>query len=227
MNGLVAPLIALALVAAIQPAQITALLLLLQTKRGKTSALAFILGMTVFRLVLGAIFWVVFSNVEAAVESTGSQFSVLVGAVLMTLGLIMLVHALHRFFSAHDGELPASSWLNTLQEMTPPRAALLGIAFLALDPKDWITDMAAVNLIADADLSGTASLVAFLLYLLLAQSLLLLPLFMILIAPQLAYRSLGSLSNWIETHARAIDISVMAIFGALFLSLGLQQLGLF
>ena len=227
MTDLVAPLIALALVAAIQPAQITAVLLLLQTKHGKTSALAFILGMTVFRLVLGATFWVVFSNVEVAVESTGSQFSVLVGAVLMTLGLIMLVHALHRIFSAHDGELPASSWLNTLQEMTPPRAALLGIAFLALDPKDWVTDMAAVNLIADADLSGTASLLAFLLYVLLAQSLLLLPLLMILIAPQLAYRSLESLNYWIETHARAIDISVMAIFGALFLSIGLQQLGLF
>ena len=64
--------------------------------------------------------------------------------------------------------------------MSPAQAALVGVAFLALDPKDWLTKLAAVDLIAAADLSGMASLVAYLIFTLLAQSVLLIPLMLVL-----------------------------------------------
>jgi hypothetical protein len=46
----------------------------------------------------------------------------------------------------------------------------VGVAFLALDPKDWLIDIAAIDLIAAADLSGLQSGLAYLIYIFLAQA---------------------------------------------------------
>lgn len=219
-------LIPLAFAAALQPPQIIALIVLLQTKRGAANGSAYIAGIIAFRLALGISFWMLVSGVESSVESSGGRFAILVGAVLMVLGLLMLVYALRRAFSAPDEDQATASWLDTLQEVTPARAALAGVAFLALDPKDWITDMATINLIADADLSSYSSLLIYLVYLLLAHSLLLLPLILVLVAPQQARRPLGNLNAWLKRHDRSIEIVVAVIFGLLFFSIGLERLGL-
>ena len=227
MSELILSLIPLAFAAALQPPQVIALIVLLQTKRGASNGSAYVAGIIAFRLALGLSFWLLISSVEASIESTGGRFSILVGAVLAVLGLLMLVYALRRAFSAPDEDQAAASWLDTLQDVSPARAALVGVAFLALDPKDWITDMAAVNLVADADLSRSTSLLTYLVYLLLAQSLLLLPLILTLVAPQQAQRYLGPFSVWMKRHDRSIEIIVAIIFGLLFLFIGLDHLGMY
>jgi threonine/homoserine/homoserine lactone efflux protein len=224
MNGLILALIPLALAAAFQPPQIIALLVLLQTKRGVLNGLAYIAGMFVFRLVLGFVFWFLVSSVEESVESTGGRFVILVSAVLMVLGLLLLINALRRAFSTPDeGQ---ASWLDSLEHVSPLRAAFMGVVFLALDPKDWITDLAAVNLIADADLGVSSSLFAYLIFLLLAKTLLLIPLILMLITPKQADRVLGNLNGWMKKHARSIEIITAIIFGLIFLVFGLRGLGL-
>ena len=224
MNGLIPSLIPLALVAAFQPAQIIAMLVLLQTKRGMLNGLGFIAGMFLFRLVLGFGFWFLTSSLEDSVETTGGRFGILVSGVLMVLGLLLLVSALRRAFSAPDEDQAASSWLDSLEDIAPLRAGLVGIAFLALDPKDWITDLAAVNLIADADLAGSANLIAYLLYLLMALSLLLIPMIYLLVLPKRAKRTLEMLNGWMGQHARGIEIVTAILFGLIFLGIGLDGL---
>jgi len=225
MDDLILSLVPLGLAAAFQPPQIIALLVLLQTKRGALNSLAYIAGMFVFRLVLGFGFWFLASSVEESVESTGGRFGILVSAVLMVLGLLLLINALRRAFSAPDEDQQAASWLDSLEHVSPLRAALIGIAFLALDPKDWITDLAAVNLIADADLGTGSSFFAYLIYLLLAKTLLLIPLILMLISPKQAGRVLGNLNGWMNKHAHSIEIITAIIFGVIFIVIGLRGLG--
>ena len=226
MDNLILSLIPLGLAAAFQPPQVIAMLVLLQTKRGIINGLSFMIGMFFFRMVLGLGFWFFASSLEESVESTGGRFSFLVSGVLMVLGLLLLVNALRRAFSAPNEDQTASSWLENLKDVSPVRAGLVGIAFLALDPKDWVTDLAAVNLIADADLSGANSLMTYLIYLLMALSLLLIPLISILVFPKKAKRVLNRLSGWLEQHMRSIEIIMAIIFGLVFIGIGLGGLGL-
>ena len=225
MDSLLLSLVPLALAAAFQPPQIIAFVVLLQTKRGMLNGLGFIIGMFLFRLVLGIGFWFLASNLEESVESTGGRFGILVSGVFMVLGLLLLVNALRSAFSGPEEE-QASSWLDNLQDVSPMRAGLVGMTFLALDPKDWITDLAAVNLIADADLIGSANLIAYLLYLLMALSLMLIPFFFMLVFPQQARRVLGKLNGWLERNSRIIEIGTAILFGLIFISVGVGGLGL-
>jgi len=226
MTELILSLIPLAVAAALQPPQVIALVVLLQTKQGKGSGLAYNIGMITFRLLLGGSFWMLISNVETTIETTGGNFSILVGTVLLVLGILMLVYALRWGFSTHDEDIAASSWLNKLEDMSYFRAAMLGAAFLALDPKDWLIDISTINLIADADLSGLESLLAFLTYILLAQSLLLIPLIFSFVLPHRAQIGLTRLTTWMRRYQQAIEIVFAVVFGLLFLYNGLDILGM-
>lgn len=226
MTELILTLIPLAVAAALQPPQVIALMFLLQTKRGTANGLAYIIGMIAFRLLLGGSFWVLISNVEETIETTGGNFSLLVGTVLLVLGILMLVYALRRGLSAQADDEAAASWLSKLDDVAPFRAALVGVAFLALDPKDWLVDISTINLIADADLRGFDSLLAFLAYILLAQSLLLFPLMLSFILPHRAQTGLTRLSAWMDRQQLVIEIVFAVIFGLLFIYTGLDLLGI-
>lgn len=220
-------LVPLAIGAALQPPQVVALIVLLQTPRGVANGLAYVGGMTAVHLILGALFWALVSSLEQAVEAGGGQFDLVVGAMLTVLGLVLLVYALRRGFSAGGEDDAAATWLQKLQAVSPGQAALIGVAFLMLDPVDWLMDLAAVDLVAAADLSGLASLLAYLWFVLLAQSLVLIPLLFVLAAPQKAQKSLASLDVWLGRHAPVIEIVVAALLGAYFLYTGLKHLAVF
>jgi hypothetical protein len=98
---------------------------------------------------------------------------------------------------------------------------------LALDPKDWLVDLAAVDMVAAADLSGLASVLAYLWYALLSMSLLFIPLMLVLVAPQRSDESLNSLNAWLERHTRIIVITIAVLLGAFFLYSGLKMIGVF
>jgi len=226
MTELILSIVPLAVAAAMQPPQVIAMVVLLQTRRSVANALAYIVGMIVFRLFLGGTFWVLISNVEERVETRGGNFSLLVGTFILVLGILMLVHSLRRGFSAHDEDEATASWLDKLDDVTPFRAALIGVAFLALDPKDWLIDISVINLIADADLSSLNNLLAFLAYILMAQSLLLVPLIFSVFIPQGTQSGLTRLTVWMKRYERAIEVVFALIFGLLFLYTGLDLLGI-
>ncbi len=225
MTELTLSLISLAIAATLQPPQVVAMIILLQTRPGTANGLAYVGGMTAFRLALGGTSWMLLSGLEGSIESGGGDFGIVVGAFLVVLGLLMLVHALRRGFSAPAEDEVAASWLEKLEAVSPLQAFLVGLAFLALDPRDWIIDISAINLIAEADLSNTRSLLAYLAYILLAQSLLWIPLILTWAVPGRARRGLAGLNAWMKGHEKGIEIGTAIIFGLLFLTIGLEHLG--
>jgi threonine/homoserine/homoserine lactone efflux protein len=227
MGELILSLVPLAIVAALQPPQVIALVILMQTKRGTVNGWAYFAGMAAFRLTLGAIFWMLISNVERSIETAGGRFEIFVGAILTVLGFLLLVYALRQGLTARNPDEAAMSWLVKLESATTNQAALMGLAFLAMDPKDWLVDISAVDLIAGADLSGRDSLLAYLVYVLLAQSVLLVPLVMALVSPLKAHEILARLKNWLERYERQIMVLIAALLGCFFLYAGLEQLGMF
>jgi threonine/homoserine/homoserine lactone efflux protein len=225
MVEFVLSLISLAIAATLQPPQVIAMVILLRTRRGTANGLAYIGGMTAFRVTLGGVSWILLSGLEGSIERGGGDFNILVGAILVVLGLLMWVYALRQGVSAPGEDEVAASWLDRLEDISPRQAFLVGLAFLALDPRDWIIDLSAVNLIAEADMSGIQSLVAYLAYILLAQSLLWVPLLLTLVVPDQAARGLSALNAWMKKHEKRIEIIVAIVFGLLFIAIGLEHLG--
>ena len=224
MPDLLLQLTPLALAAALQPLQVIALVVILQSERGTANGLAYVGGMSAFRVVLALVMTVLVSSLEAVIESTGGNFDLVVGTVLVVLGLVMGGFALRRGLSP-GGKDEDASLLDRLDAAGPAQAVLAGASFLALDPRDWLIDLAAIDLIAEADLIGTSSVLAYLFYLLLAQSLVLIPLIVSLLSPQRSQDMLGSFSSWMRRHERAIEVVVAAVFGLLILFAGLEYLG--
>lgn len=224
MAEILLSLVALALAAAFQPPQVIAVVILLQTRHGLANGLAYVAGMSAFRLALGALAWLLLSRLEGVVETSGGAFNLFVGAVLVVLGVLMLVHGLRQVFSAAGEDEAAASWLDKLQAVSPRQAFFAGIAFLALDPKDWIIDISAISLIAEADLIGSSSLLVYLVYILLAQSLVGIPLLLTAVSPQRARRGLARINTWMRARERQIEIAMAILFGLLFLLLGLEAL---
>lgn len=226
MAELILMLVPLAVAAALQPADVIAMGILLQTRRGAAKGFAFLAGMITFRLLLGGIFWVLTSKVEETIETTGGEFSIFVGAVLVVLGLLMLIYALRRVLSPYTEDQAAASWLVKLNKISLLQTAFIGFVLLALDPKDWLVDISAVDLVSNADLTGRDSLLAYLSYILMAQSLLLIPLFITVVFPQKAQGYLSVFNAWIKRHERVIEITVAVIFGLLFMYIGLEQINI-
>lgn len=217
-------LMPLALAAAVQPPQIIAFVILMQDARGVVKGWAYLAGMTTFRLLLGVALWLLISRVEETIEIAGGQFDIFVGAVLMVLGLLLLVYALRRLLSVPGDAETAVSWLDKLRTATPTHAMLFGIAFLALDPKDWLIDISAVDLIAAADLSNLQSLLAYLGYIVMAQGLLLALLLLALVRPQQARALLAQLGAWLDRNERPLTVTVLALLGVFFVYSGLGRI---
>ncbi len=225
MTNLMLALLPLTIAAALQPLQVFAMISLMKGRRSVANGLAYISGMTAFRLALGALFWLLLSSVEEAIESGGGIFGLVVGIVLVVLGVALLFYGLRYGISANEGEETVPTWLQKLGDASPAKAGLIGVAMLALDPKDWLVDLAAVDMVAAADLSGLASLLAYLWYALLSMTLVFIPLILVLVAPQKGTERLDSLNAWLERYARTIVIAVAVLLGGYFLFTGLEMLG--
>lgn len=226
MWELILRLIPLGIVAAVQPLQILALVVLLQTRQGVRNGFAYVTGITIFRLALGTALYLLLTGVEQRVEADNGNFDLVVGTVLAVLGVFLMVLALRRWLRPEEGD-ESSGLVDRLQNASPTTALLVGVGMLALDPRDWLIDLAAVDLIAAADLTTGATLVAYGIYNLVALSLLLVPLLVLLVSPASGQGLLARINQLLTQHARPIEIGFAAFLGGFFLVQGLATLGIF
>ena len=214
-------------VALVSPTQVIALIFFLQTRLGLVNGLAYVGGMTVFHLVVGALFWTVMTGVGTSIEAGGGRFDLVVGTGLALMGLLLLAYALRRGFFAPNEDNPIAAWFEKMQSASPWQAALVGLAFLALDPKDWLFNLTAVDLIIAANLNNVASLLAYFIYIVLVQSILLALLILTLIASRRVQQWLDGLNVWLNQRLRAIEIVVAVLLGGYLVVVGFQYLALF
>ena len=99
--------------------------------------------------------------------------------------------------------------------LQPPQ--VIALIFLLQTPRGVANGLAYVG--------GMSSLLAYLIFTLLALLLLLIPLILVLAAPGKAQKSLGGLSAWLERHERTTDVIFAILLGVYFLYEGLEHLG--
>lgn len=208
--------------AAILPLWIIIVLMLLSGQGGLARGAAFVAGVTLMRLLQGVLFGLVFSQGSNAESDAGSG---LIKATLLTvLGIMLLVTAYKQWRKEPDPDAPPPKLLASLADMSAAKAFGLGIVLPLVAAKLWVFTLSAISIIDAANLGRTSSIVAYLLYVISAQLLILLPVLAYAIAPKWASVTLDAARAWLDEQNRVIVIVVSLVFGLLFVWQGVSGL---
>ena len=218
-------LVPLIIGSAVVPVQIIIDILLLKSPRqGLLKAAAYVGGMTTLRLLQGLIFGMILTNSAASSTEEGGGKSPIVLTLLLVLGVFLLITAYRVWRKEDDPDAPPPKWLTMIDSLTPLKAFGIGFGMLLIGAKFWVFTLGAIGVIGQAQLGQPSSTVAYLLFVLLAESLLLLPIVIRITIPEGSKSLLETISAWLTRYNRPIMILVSLIFGLLFLYQGASGL---
>jgi hypothetical protein len=204
------------------PAWIILALFLLRGEGGVRKALAFAAGAMTVRLVQGVLFGFVFSEASDASGEGGSDL--ITSTLLLVLGILMLISAVKKWRKEEDPDAPPPKWMETLGGLSAIQAFGIGALLMALAIKQWVFTLSAIAVIEQGELSQAGNLLAYLFFVLAAQSLVLAPIIVSAMAPTLSAKMLDATQGWLERNNRVIVIAASSIFGAWFLWKGIAGL---
>jgi hypothetical protein len=95
---------------------------------------------------------------------------------------------------------------------------------MALSIKQLVFTLSAIAVIEQGELSHAGNVLAYLLFVVAAQSLVLAPILVSAVAPTRAARMLDAMQGWLERNSRVIVITVLLIFGVWLLWKGINGL---
>lgn len=224
MGALLISLLPYILGSAIVPVQIIVGLLLLQSpQQGLLKAGAYVSGMTLTRLLQGVIFGVVLAGPAVAAQEGGGK-NAIVSTLLMVLGILLLITAYKKWRGADDPDAPPPQWLTLIEQATPAKALGIGMGLPLIAAKLWVFTLSALATIAAAQLGQPASAIAFLLFVILAEVFLWLPIGMRVFLPKPSQPLLQRVANGLTDHNREIIVVISLVFGLWFLASGLSGL---
>jgi len=223
MAELLLALIPLGIGGALVPVQIIITLLLLQSASGRITAVAWLAGMTVVRLLQGVLFGLILGVGAASSEGPGRASWL----ALLVVAIAFYVMAVRKWLKQPDDDAPPPAWVERVGSVTPSRAFLLGAGLLVLSVKQWVFTLAAIAAIAEEESLGqTGSIAAYLLFVVLAQSVNLAAVTVAYAMPERAGAVFGRLSDALARYDRPILIVVGLVFGTWFLLNSLRGLGI-
>ena len=225
MESVIVSLLPLIIGSAVVPVQIIiAILLLKNPNQGLLKVSAYVGGMTTIRLLQGLIFGLILANRSGASTEESSGNGLVVSTLLLVLGILLLITAYKQWRKDDDPDAPPPKWLTMIDSLTPLKAFGIGFGLLLVGGKFWVFTLGAIGMIGEAQLGQPSSTVAFLLFVLLAESLLLLPILIRMIIPEQSKSLLEATSAWLTRYNRPIVIAVSLVFGLLFLYSGISGL---
>ena len=226
MSDLLVTLIPLAVGSAVVPIQIIITILLLRSPGGRIAAVAWVAGMTATRLLQGLVFGLVLGARGGDAGGADGGSSVLVSVVLLVLAIVFYVVAAKQLLKHPDDDAPPPKWMAMLDGVAPDRAFLLGLGLVAISAKFWVFTLGAIAAISAASLGPGGSIVAFLVFVVLAESIHLAAVGFAYAAPARAEASLARFSGMLERYNGTIVIVLSLVFGSWFLVKALTGLGI-
>jgi len=206
---------------AVVPLQVILVILLLNSPRqGLAKTIGLVAGMTAVRLLQGVIFGLILSPTSGGTSGK----SPVVSTLLLVLGIFLLITAYKQWRNEDDPDGPPSKWMVMLDTLTPLKAFGMGAGLVLISGKFWVFTLSAIGVIEEAQLGQPSSMAAFLLFVLLAQSLLLLAIIVRIVLPGQSKSILESISVWLTRYNRPIVLAVSLVFGLLFFVQGVSGL---
>jgi hypothetical protein len=216
MGNLLASLIVPALLIAVNPVPIIAVVTLLTTAHGKRNAGAFAATLVVVMLAVGLATIFLLGK-----TGSSSQSSTTTGmAVLQTLfGLAFLTLAVLQWRSKPSASGETPKWMTAVDKAGFSVAVVLGVSLT-----NYALLSAGGATILKSGVTSADKVAALLFFIVLATSTVVVPLILYFVRRTWADVQLGRLRGWLERHNRVLLISVFGLMGALFTAQGLTNL---
>ena len=208
--------------AAVVPVWITLVLLLLRSPGGLAKATAFVSGQILVRLAQGIVFRYM-SGSSTSVQ-TVERVHIVVSTLFAVGGILLWITALKKWFEDEDPDAPPPKWMAMFNSISTLQAFGLSILLMAVAGKQWIFTFGALGVIREAELPSPDSALAFMVFILGAQALVLVPIVACVVAPKRSPHLLEVSIQWLERNNRVIVILVSIAFGTYFISKGIKGL---
>jgi hypothetical protein len=215
-------LLALIVVAMLDPVWIIIVLLLLRTPSGVNQAAAFSAGAMTVRVLQGLLFGDVFAEAARAGGSDGH--SVITSTLLLVLGIFLLIVAVKKWRKEPDPDAPPPKWTASLQSMSVFKAFGMGALLMCTAIKQWFFTLTAIAVIDEAQWGQVSSVLAFTFFVVCVHLPGLIPIALSRVAPIQLSTSLDALGGWVDRNNRAISVTASFIFGVFFLWKGMTGL---
>ena len=222
MENVIVEFLPLIVGAAVVPVPFIVTLLLLRSESGLLKAVCFVSGMVLVRLAQGIVFSYILGHSAKAQTEEGSDL--IVNVILLILGILLWITALKKWQKEEDPDAPSPKWLAMFGSLSARKAFGISIVFMLIAAKQWVFTLGAVSVINEAHLVSPNNAVAYLIFVLGAQSLLLVLILISAVAPNRSAHMLDAAGQWMERNSRALTLVVSVIFGTYFIFKGITGL---
>jgi hypothetical protein len=223
MGSLIAELLAPAVVVAIGPTQIIAVVLLLLSRRAAANSLMFLCGWLVGLTAVSAIALII----EVPLLDAADGYAATVGAILQVIvGLGLIGLAVRQWLSRPTGDEPAKlpDWMASIESVRPSKALSIGLLLSGPNVKVVMLTLVAMLAITEARLAGTPILAPLVIYIVVASSTVIVPVVGNLLLGERAAQALTVVRAWLEGNYAIILTVVLLIIGVVVAAKGLGTL---
>jgi threonine/homoserine/homoserine lactone efflux protein len=219
MGRVLAALLPLAIVVAVSPVPIVAVVLMLLTPRAGTAGAGFLGGWVVG--IAGTTTAVLLLAGDPA-PGGGDRSSGAASWMALLLGVLLVALAARQWRSRPaPGEEPVlPRWLAAVDRVTAVRAGALGLALSAVNPKNLLVCIAAGVVIADASLSAAEDTRVVLLFTGAAVSTVAVPVLAHAVGRRRMSGPLARLRDGLVAHDRAVTAGLLLVIGVVLLGQG-------
>lgn len=223
MSEIIVDLLPFILGSAIAPGQVIIILLLLKSPQsGILKGILFYLGVTSIRLLQGIVFGLVMNPGASSSSSNGK--GPVISMLLLILGILLLITAYKKITKEPDPEDSPPKILSSIESASTRKAFSLGFQLPLISTKMWVFTLSAIATISYAQPGQSIGIFTFVLFILLAQLLLFLPISMRVLVPKKSITIIQAASAWLNKNFNTILIVVSLIFGSYFFYQGFSGL---
>jgi threonine/homoserine/homoserine lactone efflux protein len=201
---------------AASPVPIIGVLLMLGTRRARSTGPAFALGW-LFGLIAVGVIVLLLTN---GARSEGGEPSAWAGAFKLTLGTVFLVLALRQWRGRpRAGETPPMPrWIQTVDAFTPGRARVFGVGFAAANPKNILLAVGAAAAIARAEASAPAQALALAVFIAVGTLGVGVPVLVYFALGERSARFLAALRAWMSAHNATVTGLILLVIAVKLIS---------
>jgi threonine/homoserine/homoserine lactone efflux protein len=223
VGAVIGDLLPLALGIAVSPIPIIAVILMLFAPRARVTSFGFMVGWIIGILVAVVVFLVVAANSSMGSTDSPSTFASWVKLVL-GLAVIFLAYRQWRGRPEPGAAATLPKWMSAIDSFTPAKAAGLGFALAAVNPKNLAMAIAAGVAIAGGHLSTGGNIVAVLVFTVLACCTVAVPVIAYAVAADRMRAPLDRLKGWLEANNATVMSVLMLVIGTVLIGKGLGAL---
>jgi threonine/homoserine/homoserine lactone efflux protein len=223
MGTVIGDILPLALGVALSPIPIVAVILMLFSKNARSTSFGFLVG---WFLGVAVEATVVVFIADPAQEATGGEESLLSVIVHIVLGLLLLFLAYRNWKTRPEpGEqVEMPKWMSSIDSITAGKALGLGALLSGVNPKNLALILGAGVAIAAAGLNSTQTIIALIVFIIIACISVAAPVIVYLVMGDKAEPMLNSWKTWLTHNNATVMMLLCLVFGIVVLSKGLGGL---